>query len=162
MVFQRTGGGYRVFCNPPYGRAITDWVEKAYREGTKDNTIVVMLIPARTDTRYFHDFIQHRSEIRFVKGRLKFGKQQTGSPIPFNGSYIQGCWNVGGKRMSRPTKTCYDCKNACWDSVPYGSTTATMFGGCDKAEEMTEEEAERFGETEDCPFWENRYKEENA
>ena len=40
-------GGYRVFCNPPYGRAITDWVEKAYREGTKDNTIVVMLIPAR-------------------------------------------------------------------------------------------------------------------
>lgn len=55
--------------------------------------------------------------------------------------------------MSRPTKTCYDCKNACWDSVPYGSTTATMFGGCDKEDEMTEEEAERFGETEDCPFW---------
>ena len=66
------------------------------------------------------------------------------------------------KSMSRPTKTCYDCKNACWDSVPYGSTTATMFGGCDKEDEMTEEEAERFGETEDCPFWENRYKEENA
>lgn len=90
------------------------------------------------------------------------GGEKTGSPIPFNGSYIQGCWNVGGKRMSRPTKTCYDCKNACWDSVPYGSTTATMFGGCDKEDEMTEEEAERFGETEDCPFWENRYKEENA
>jgi hypothetical protein len=88
--------------------------------------------------------------------------KQKESPIPFNGSYIQGCWNVGGKRMSRPTKTCYDCKNACWDSVPYGSTTATMFGGCDKEDEMTEEEAERFGETEDCPFWENRYKEENA
>lgn len=66
------------------------------------------------------------------------------------------------KSMSRPTKTCYDCKNACWDSAPYGSTTATMFGGCDKEDEMTEEEAERFGETEDCPFWENRYKEENA
>lgn len=54
-------------------------------------------------------------------------------------------------------------KNWQWeDSVPYGSTTATMFGGCDKEDEMTEEEAERFGETEDCPFWENRYKEENA
>ena len=38
--------------------------------------------------------------------------------------------------MSGPTKTCYDCKNAYWDSVPYGSTTATMFGGCDKAEEI--------------------------
>lgn len=97
-----------------------------------------------------------------VMGAFEVRKQQTGSPIPFNGSYIQGCWNVGGKRMSRPTKTCYDCKNACWDSVPYGSTTATMFGGCDKEDEMTEEEAERFGETEDCPFWENRYKEENA
>lgn len=65
--------GRRVFCNPPYGRAIAAWVEKAYREGTKDGTIVVMLIPARTDTRYFHDFILHRSEIRFVPGRLKFG-----------------------------------------------------------------------------------------
>lgn len=75
-------GGYRVFCNPPYGRAITDWVEKAYREGTKDNTIVVMLIPARTDTRYFHDFIQHRSEIRFVKGRLKFGNSKQAAPFP--------------------------------------------------------------------------------
>lgn len=45
--------GRRVFCNPPYGRKIGAWVEKAYREGTKDGTIVVMLIPARTDTRYF-------------------------------------------------------------------------------------------------------------
>lgn len=65
-------------------------------------------------------------------------------------------------RPQDDVETCYDCKNACWDSVPYGSTTATMFGGCDKEDEMTEEEAERFGETEDCPFWENRYKEENA
>ena len=59
---------YRVFCNPPYGRAITDWVEKAYREGTKDNTIVVMLIPARTDTRYFHDFIQQLLDL-FIQSR---------------------------------------------------------------------------------------------
>ena len=48
----------------------------------KDNTIVVMLIPARTDTRYFHDFIQHRSEIRFVKGRLKFGNSKQAAPFP--------------------------------------------------------------------------------
>ena len=75
-------GGHRVFCNPPYGRAITDWVEKSFREGTKDNTIVVMLIPARTDTRYFHDFIQHRSEVRFVKGRLKFGNSKQAAPFP--------------------------------------------------------------------------------
>lgn len=65
--------GHRVFCNPPYGRDITKWVEKAFRSGTQDNTLVVMLIPARTDTKYFHDFILHRAEVRFVKGRLKFG-----------------------------------------------------------------------------------------
>lgn len=65
--------GHRVFCNPPYGRTISAWVEKSFREGHKDGTIVVMLIPARTDTRYFHDYIKNRAEIRFVPGRLKFG-----------------------------------------------------------------------------------------
>lgn len=80
--FCKTGGGYRVFCNPPYGKEISKWVEKAYREGTKDNTIVVMLIPARTDTRYFHDYIQYRSEIRFIRGRLKFGNSKTNAPFP--------------------------------------------------------------------------------
>lgn len=74
-------GGYSVFCNPPYSK-IGKWVEKAYREGCKDNTIVVMLIPARTDTRYFHDYIYHRSEIRFIKGRLKFGDSKNSAPFP--------------------------------------------------------------------------------
>lgn len=75
-------GGYRVFCNPPYGSEISKWVEKCFYEGHKDNTVVVMLIPARTDTRYFHDFIIHRSEIRFVKGRLKFGDGKNTAPFP--------------------------------------------------------------------------------
>jgi site-specific DNA-methyltransferase (adenine-specific) len=75
-------GGRRVFCNPPYGTEIKKWVEKAYREGTKDNTVVVLLIPARTDTQYFHDYIIHRSEIRFVRGRLKFGDSKTCAPFP--------------------------------------------------------------------------------
>ena len=74
-------GGCRVFCNPPYSE-IGAWVEKAYREGTKDGTLVVLLIPARTDTRYFHDFILHRSEIRFIRGRLKFGNQKNSAPFP--------------------------------------------------------------------------------
>ena len=86
-------GGYRVFCNPPYGRGISKWVEKSFREGCKDNTLVVMLLPARTDTRYFHDFILHRSEIRFVSGRLKFGQQKNSAPFPsmvviFRGAYV--------------------------------------------------------------------------
>lgn len=70
-----------MFCNPPYG-SIAKWVEKAYREAQKENTIVVMLIPSRTDTKYFHDFIYHRSEIRFVKGRLKFGDSPYNAPFP--------------------------------------------------------------------------------
>lgn len=75
-------GGQRVFVNPPYGTEISKWVEKSYREGIKDNTLVVMLIPARTDTKYFHDFILHRSEIRFIKGRLKFREGKNSAPFP--------------------------------------------------------------------------------
>ena len=74
-------GGEHVFLNPPYSD-IARWVEKAYREGCKDNTVVVMLIPARTDTRYFHNYILHRSEVRFIKGRVKFGDSKTGAPFP--------------------------------------------------------------------------------
>lgn len=74
-------GGYTVFCNPPYSD-IAHWVKKCHDEGTKPNTIVVMLIPARTDTRWFHDYVYHRSEIRFIKGRLKFGKGKNSAPFP--------------------------------------------------------------------------------
>jgi len=85
-------GGCRVFCNPPYSR-IAEWTEKCYREGCKDNTLVVLLIPARTDTKYFHNFIKDRAEIRFIKGRLKFGDSTNSAPFPsmvviFRGPYI--------------------------------------------------------------------------
>lgn len=76
-------GGEIVFCNPPYGRAIYDWVRKCSEEASKPNTTVVALIPARTDTRYFHEFIYHQAkEIRFVKGRLKFGNAKSAAPFP--------------------------------------------------------------------------------
>lgn len=74
--------GHNVWCNPPYGRNIGKWVEKCYREGCKDNTLVVLLIPARTDTKYFHDYILHRAEIRFIPGRLKFGNSNNSAPFP--------------------------------------------------------------------------------
>ena len=74
-------GGQRVFCNPPYSK-IKEWVKKCYYEALKPGTLVVMLIPARTDTRYFHDYIIHRSEVRFVKGRLKFGDSKNSAPFP--------------------------------------------------------------------------------
>ncbi len=82
---KQSWGGHTVFCNPPYGTAIKDWVKKCSDESKNPNTIVVMLIPARTDTRYFHEYIYHKAEIRFIKGRLKFGGKQAGSgsaPFP--------------------------------------------------------------------------------
>lgn len=76
--------GNVVFCNPPYGNAISSWVRKCYEESRKPNTTVVMLIPARTDTSYFHDYIYHKAEIRFVRGRLKFvGGGVVNNPAPF-------------------------------------------------------------------------------
>ena len=71
----------RVFCNPPYSE-IGKWVKKAYDETRQRNTLVCMLIPSRTDTRWFHDYIYHRTEIRFVKGRMKFGQEKYNAPFP--------------------------------------------------------------------------------
>ena len=75
-------GGESVFCNPPYGKGIHRWVQKAWQESCKPNTIVVMLIPSRTDTRYFHDYILHRSEIRFIRNRLYFNDGDGRAPFP--------------------------------------------------------------------------------
>jgi len=84
-------GGHRVFCNPPYSD-IAKWVEKAFRETRNDNTLVVMLIPSRTDTKYFHNFIYQRAEVRFVKGRIRFsGKDNAPFPsmiVIFRGAYV--------------------------------------------------------------------------
>lgn len=73
-----------VFVNPPYGREIGKWVEKSYNE-TKKGAKVVMLIPSRTDTKWFHDFIYNKAEIRFLKGRIRFlqnKKELNAAPFP--------------------------------------------------------------------------------
>lgn len=74
--------GNKVFVNPPYGRGIGQWVKKAYEESCKDDTTVVMLIPARTDTKYWHDYAMKAEEIRLIKGRLKFGGGNNSAPFP--------------------------------------------------------------------------------
>lgn len=83
--------GETVFCNPPYSRKTkTDpgqmaWIKKCYEESLKGNT-VVMLIPARTDTIMFHDYIIGKADIRFIKGRIKFedkkGEKKEAAPFP--------------------------------------------------------------------------------
>lgn len=81
--WERSDGA--VFCSPPYGREIGKWVKKAYEESRKHDTTIVLLIPARTDTTYFHDYIYKRAEIRFVCGRLKFTDENgvAGDAAPF-------------------------------------------------------------------------------
>jgi site-specific DNA-methyltransferase (adenine-specific) len=68
-----------VFMNPPYGKEISKWVKKA---SEAKGGVVVCLLPARTDTRYFHDYIYNKSEIRFIRGRLKFGGSKNSAPFP--------------------------------------------------------------------------------
>ena len=74
-------GGKRVFCNPPYGRELPKWIKKAHDEAEK-GALVVMLIPARTDTRAFHDYIYHQAEIRFLRGRIRFVGSKWNAPFP--------------------------------------------------------------------------------
>ena len=70
-----------VWCNPPYGREIWKWVRKAAE--TDLGGVIVCLVPARTDTRWWHDWIVgHASEVRFIRGRLKFGGSKSGAPFP--------------------------------------------------------------------------------
>lgn len=69
------------WCNPPYGREIGAWVRKALFSSAGGAT-VVMLLPARTDTRWFHEYIYNKAEIRFIKGRLKFGNSKNSAPFP--------------------------------------------------------------------------------
>lgn len=85
--------GEIVFCNPPYSKKGNQdaWVKKCYTESLKPNTTVVALLPARTDTNRFHDYILGKAEIRFIRGRLVFevdgkpliGKNGKPQPAPF-------------------------------------------------------------------------------
>lgn len=69
------------WMNPPYGREISAWVEKAYKSAKDNGATVVSLLPARVDTRWWHDYCT-KGEIHFIKGRLKFGGSKTNAPFP--------------------------------------------------------------------------------
>ena len=69
------------WMNPPYGREIGHWMKKAYESMRDNGAIVVCLVPSRTDTRWWHDFAM-KGEIRFIKGRLKFGNTKNNAPFP--------------------------------------------------------------------------------
>lgn len=73
----RSWAGERIFCNPPYGNGIGQWLAKA-----READVAVFLLPARTDTRWWHDYALGADEIRFIRGRLKFGGSKNSAPFP--------------------------------------------------------------------------------
>ena len=80
---QQDWSGEVVFCNPPYGRKVGKWVEKCFNEVYAGSCkCAVLLLFANTGTKWFHRWIYHRAEIRFVKGRIKFGGGKVNSPKP--------------------------------------------------------------------------------
>lgn len=74
-------GRHRCWMNPPYGRSIGQWLKKAY-EASLQGALVVCLVPARTDTAWWHDICSKAADIRFVRGRLKFGTAKHNAPFP--------------------------------------------------------------------------------
>lgn len=73
----------RVYCNPPYGRDIIKWVRKCFMEVYAGKCpLAVLLVHARTDTKWFHKYIYRKAEVRFVRGRLKFGQSKENAPFP--------------------------------------------------------------------------------
>ena len=80
------------WMNPPYGREIGNWMKKAY-ESSQDGATVVCLVPSRTDTKWWHEYAM-KGEIRFIRGRLKFGNSNNSASFPsavviFKGSCIK-------------------------------------------------------------------------
>tara|TARA_Y100000310_G_C20037525_1_gene514646 strand:- start:51 stop:488 length:438 start_codon:yes stop_codon:yes gene_type:complete len=82
------------WMNPPYGREIGEWMEKAVRSCVEDNATVVCLVPARTDTKWWHTYAI-RGEVQFIRGRLRFGWHKNSAPFPsavvvFHPGFIRG------------------------------------------------------------------------
>lgn len=78
---RRSWGRHVVFCNPPYGRTMRAWARKCF-EASCAGATVVLLAHARTDTRWFHDWVYGRAELRFLQGRLRFGDGRQSAPFP--------------------------------------------------------------------------------
>lgn len=73
--------GTSTYINPPYGKTIGAWLERAWLQSHLGKT-VVCLVPARTDTRWWHNYVMKAQEIRFLRGRLKFSGSKNSAPFP--------------------------------------------------------------------------------
>jgi phage N-6-adenine-methyltransferase len=92
----------RVFCNPPYGRDIWKWARKCF-EASGEGALVVLLAHARTDTRWFHDWVYGKAdEIRFIRGRLKFGDGSQSAPFPSLVAVYRPTLRTGRREYANP------------------------------------------------------------
>lgn len=82
--------GRKVFCNPPYSQ-IPRFINKAVRSLQNGTDVVCLLLPARTDTAWFHEELLGKAEIRFLRGRLKFGGSKTSAPFPSMVAILKKC-----------------------------------------------------------------------
>ena len=71
----------KCWMNPPYGKEIGKWMEKAFLSAQNEGATIVCLVPARTDTKWWHDYAM-KGQIEFIKGRLKFGGSKNSAPFP--------------------------------------------------------------------------------
>jgi len=95
----------KCWMNPPYGKGITEWVRKAYEESRYAKTMVVALLPARTDTKWWHRYVMRASEVRLVRGRLRFEGAKSSAPFP-SAVVVWEYYTEGPPKFSsmRPTK----------------------------------------------------------
>ena len=93
------------WLNPPYGKEIGNWIKKAYEESKKGN-ITVLLVPSRTDTKWFQDYCFKYGEVIFIKGRLKFGGSKNSAPFP-SAIVIFGGKNKDGYRTIENNATIF-------------------------------------------------------
>lgn len=104
---EQNWGGRTVWCNPPYSQ-MKAWARKCFYEGHKPNTIVVMLIPSRTDTWWYQNYVLHRSEVRFIRGRLRFEGSDNNAPFPsalviYRGAEEKECMQKSKTNMQQIT-----------------------------------------------------------
>jgi phage N-6-adenine-methyltransferase len=92
-------GTHRVFVNPPYGKTMRAWARKCFEASQAG---VVLLVTARTDTRWFHDWVYGKAEVKFIRGRLRFGKADNSAPF----SSMLAVYSP-----ERPAKICARCGN---------------------------------------------------
>lgn len=74
-------GTHRVFCNPPYGRAIGAWARKSF-EASQQGALVVLYVPSRTCTHWFHEWVAGKADVTFLRGRQRFGDANSTAPFP--------------------------------------------------------------------------------